>query len=174
MSWLFILALILAWPTFGISILAWLFLAFLKAKKRAGKIDQMRQTKTVLDPLFQERFSDFFSSLDVPFKNGETISNEEADHCGRLVVNFIAYNPEEMELFINGLKRWKDGTGSALCNPIQAAKIESFLSKAEVHLAAYRAIEALSVNNKDLRSFQKINIPLMKERMVSIEDDLEL
>lgn len=172
MNWLFILALILAWPTFGLSILIWLFLLFLKAKDKTRKIDIMREKRTVLDPLFRERFDEFFLSLDLPLASGATISKEEASHCGRHIVNFIAYNHEETELLIKGLKRWEDGTGSALCDPIRAAQIESLLQKAEVHLVAYRAMEAISINNRNLRSFQKISLPVLRERMAVIEEDL--
>jgi hypothetical protein len=177
MGWLFILALILAWPTFGLSILFWLVLAFIQSKGRAKKMEAMRESKTILDPLFDGRFDDFFLSLDLPLNNGVTISREEAGKCGRHIVNFIAYNPEETELFIRGLKRWRGGararSDSTLCDPIQAAKTEVLLEKAEVHLSAYRAMEAISLNNKNLSSFQKLSIPLLRERITVIEEALD-
>lgn len=177
MGWLFILALILAWPTFGLSILFWIVLAVIQSKQRAKKMEAMKESRTILDPLFDERFDEFFLSLDLPLNNSATIAKEEAGKCGRHIVNFIAHNSEETELFIRGLKRWKGGararTDSTLCDPVQAARTESLLEKAEVHLSAYRAMEAISLNNRNLSSFQKINIPLLRERIAVIEEALD-
>lgn len=155
---LFLIALVLTWPTFGISIIAWIILFLFKAKKNADKMDRRMQFLPIIEPLFQSRYSDFFMALDIPLVSGYSISEADAERCGRLIMNYLAHNPEEAAIFVKGLDKWKTVGSNSLCDPVTAAQSEKMYdAKGEIHLTSYRAIEALMTNNKNLKCFGSIN-----------------
>jgi hypothetical protein len=157
MGILLIVALILAWPTYGLSLLAWIVLAFFKAKSKAAKAARREEIKESIEPLFQGRFAEFFMELDIPIYSWEEITPAEAHQCGRLVMNYIAHNLSETRLFMQGLQKWG-------FNPVLAARGESSGKKGEIHMVCYRAVEALTTNNK-LKCFEKIDVlDVVKER----------
>ena len=171
MEILFVVALLLAWPTLGLSIVAWIGLFFIKAKGNTNKLEKREKVKETIEPLFQGRFSDFFLALDMPIYECAEISDAEAHQCGRHIMNYIAHNPTETTLFINGLQKWKTKGDLNLCDPITAAKNEhNYDAKGDIHMVCYRAVEALMTNNK-LKCFEKVDVSRVIKRKVVVEVD---
>lgn len=170
MGWLFLLALVLAWPTFGLSILAWLVLAFFKSKGKVDAIVERDNRKVLIEPIFGGRFSEFFKALDMPILHGYCVDESDAYQCGRHIMNFLAHNPQEGALFLQGLKKWKTKGSYQLCDPVTAAESErTYNAKAEIHLVSYRAVEALMTNNNGLRCFGAINYGKLVEQRVMLD-----
>jgi hypothetical protein len=158
MALLFLLALVLAWPTFGLSILAWLALAFFKSKTKVDAIAERENRKALVEPIFGGRFADFFRALDMPILYDHRMDEATAHQCGRHIMNYLAHNPQEGALFMQGLKKWATKGSNQLCDPVTAAEAErSYDAKGEIHLVSYRAVEALMTNNKGLACFHSID-----------------
>ncbi|MFJ2446773.1 hypothetical protein [Pseudomonas sp. NPDC087626] len=170
MGLLFIFAVLLAWPTYGLSILLWFGLAVARGAFKRFAIRRREQARNLLMPLFPEDLGFFFSALDVPLVNGYHLTEEELRECGSHFVNYLSHNPSEAALFIKGLERWRTKGEVNLCNPVNAALDENHLeAKREIHLTAYRAIEALMTNNKNLKCFRKIDFGRVLEYRQRIE-----
>lgn len=158
MGLLFIVALVFAWPTFGLSLVAWFVLMWLNAKQKVAGINRREEMKTVIEPLFRGQFAEFFLALDVPTMF-EEFTAEEARQCGRHIMNYIAHNPGEAALFMKGLEKHRAKTGGNALDPIAAAHAEASGNfKGEVHLTAYRAITAITTNNASVGSFRKAHL----------------
>ncbi len=169
MGILFIVALLLAWPTYGLSIVVWVALLFINAKGNANKVERREKVKEAIEPLFEGRFSEFFFALDMPTYEWEELSEADAHQCGRHIMNYIAQNPTETSLFINGLRKWTTKGDSNLCDPITAAQDENrYNAKGEIHLVCYRAVEALMTNNK-LNCFSKVDFAGVIEKKVMLD-----
>jgi len=167
MAILFVLALLLAWPTFGLSLVAWFVWMFVHTKSKVETKDKIIEN---IEPLFQNKFGAFYSMLDVPKVRGAKISSEDATQCGRFIMLYLAQNQEELLLFLRGLDRWKDKGSQTLCDPVTAAEYElNVRQKSEVHLAAYRAIEALISNNRNLRCFASVDFAALVAYRMSTE-----
>jgi hypothetical protein len=174
MELLFLLALLLAWPTYGLSIIAWIALLILRgilqARARIEAIDRREEDKLLIEPLFAGKFAEFFRALDIPMLIGLRIDQEAAHQCGRHIMNYIAHNPTESALFIQGLKKWHTKGGGPLADPVIAADCErKFNEKGEIHLVSYRAIEALMTNNKELRCFYPIDYRKIVQHRITME-----
>lgn len=157
MGILFIIALLLAWPTFGLSIVAWVAILFINAKGHANKVERREKVKEAVEPLFEGRFAEFFLALDMPIYEWEELSEAEAHQCGRHIMNYIAHNPTETSEFIRGLQKWKTKGAPNLCDPITAAQDENrYNAKGEIHAVSYRAVEALMTNNS-IPCFKKVD-----------------
>lgn len=129
MAWFFVLALLLAWPTFGVSLLAWLAFVWLRAQKNVVRADARREKALLIDSIFSGRQAEFFSALNVPLKASACVqTKDDARKCGQHIVNYIAHNPDEMEVFLCGLKRWA-GENEELCHPVAALHIERRLGR---------------------------------------------
>ena len=172
MGLLFILALVLAWTTFGLSILAWLVLAFFKSKRKVDAIDERNNRKALIEPIFGGRFSEFFKALDMPILHGFHVGEADAHQCGRHIMNYLAHNPQEGAIFLQGLKKWQTKGSYQLCDPVTAAESErTYDVKAEIHLVSYRAVEALMTNNKNLQCFGSINFGKLVEQRMMLESE---
>jgi len=166
---LFIIALVLAWPTFGLSLVAWFIILFFKGKSKAIASSQRHVTKDVIEPLFQERFAEFYMALDIPFFPGEKSDLATSHQCGRFIMNYLAHNPVEAGIFLRGLKRWATKGSDQLCDPVEAAEYEvQYQDKQEVHLTAYRAIEALMKQNS-LPCFRGVDLEVVEQFSNAIE-----
>ncbi len=173
MGILFIVALILAWPTFGLSLVAWFVLVWFNARRKVAGINRREEVKNVIEPLFQGRFSEFFNALDMPTTLNEKLTEQEAHQCGRHIMNYLAHNPSEAAIFMKGLEKWRTKGSPTLCDPVTAASDESNLNaKGEIHLTAYRAVESVMTNNSGLRCFSKINLPLVALNRSTLEVNL--
>ncbi|MNJ44655.1 hypothetical protein D3C77_397130 [compost metagenome] len=170
MGLLFIVAVLLAWPTYGLSILLWFGLAVARGVGKRFAIKRREHARSLLMPLFPDDLGFFFSALDVPLVSGYHLTEEESRQCGSHFVNYLSHNPSEAALFIRGLERWRTKGEVNLCNPVNAALDENHLeAKREIHLTAYRAIEALMTNNKTLKCFHKIDYGRVLEYRQRIE-----
>ena len=173
MGWLFILALIFAIPTFGLSLVAWFILAWLNAKQKVAGINRREEMKTVIEPLFGGQFAEFFLALDVPTMF-EEFTPEEARQCGRHIMNYLAHNPSETALFMKGLEKHRARTGDVALDPVGAARDEHRRNaKAEIHLTSYRAITAITTNNASVGSFRKAHLAAVAMNVNALES-LEL
>ena len=166
MKILFLIALFLAWPTFGISIIIWFILLFLNAKENVKAIERREHNLQVIEPLFEGRFVEFFMALDIPIYGWEKITNEDAYQCGRHIMSYIAHNPEEAVILVQGLEKKQL---EYPCDLITAAEDERDLNaKGEIHIVTYRAIEALITQNK-IKCFEKIDLAGVLERQARLE-----
>ena len=173
MGILFIAALVLAWPTFGLSLVGWFVLAWFKSRQKVAGINRREELKTVIEPIFQGRFSEFFYALDMPTISDEQLTEQEAHQCGRHIMNYLAHNPSETAIFMEGLQKWRTKGSPTLCDPVTAASDEKNLNaKGEIHLTSYRAVEAVMANNSGLRCFSKISLSLVALKRSSLEVDL--
>ncbi|WP_300725424.1 tetratricopeptide repeat protein [Pseudomonas sp.] len=159
----FVVALVLAWPTFGLSVLCWAVCFYVfgrkKTKARIPKADL-----AAVEAVFQHEYADFFKALDVPYLQGAVITDGEAEQCGRHIKNYIAGNPPEIGLFFKGLAKWRTKGGDAYASPAIAAGEEfKFNLKEHVHGVSYRAIEALMINNPGLRCFKSVNLAMVSQ-----------
>lgn len=169
MGILFLVALVLIWPTYGLSILAWLIFVFVRGQANQGKVQRRKEVAGEVNQLIRGQYAKFFSALDIPLWVDSEISEGEADQCGRHIVNYIGNNPGEHSVFMRGLQKWKT-KGSSTLEPIIAAESEkNYKHKAEIHAVCYRSIVALQANNKNLRCFDKINLPELMADLSNIE-----
>ncbi len=169
MGVLFIVALLLAWPTFGLSLIVWVVIAFFNIKKKEYNNNQRKVISEIISPLFKERYGEFYKSLDIPYVLFDYGPESDAIKCGRHIVNYISHNPEEAAQFIEGLKFWTLKGSSSLCDPIEAAKCEVGQNiKRHIHLVSYRAIEALMMHN-NLPCFNSVDLPRLKQYIDAIE-----
>lgn len=167
----FLVCLFLAWPTYGLSLAGWLAVALFRGQRRIDRIGQRREKLVLLEPLFTNRFAEFFRALDLPLINGP-IDDAAAHQGGRFIMNFVAQNPLQTEIFMKGLARWGDtGTGS-VCHPVYAVNRERALgSYGPVHLVAYRAITSIQSNNPNVKCFDGIDCLLLTSRIIRMEFD---
>lgn len=168
MPLLLIVALILAWPTFGLSLVAWVALVALNAKKNQESIVRREEAKTVIEPLFREQFAEFFLALDLPTKFRQKLTDGEAHQCGRHLMNFIAHNPNETRSFMAALTQQANRNSSNSLDPVAAAKDTG------LDLLCYRAVLALMTNNPNLGCFSKIDCGKVLEEASKIESSLKL
>lgn len=173
MGWLFVAALIFAIPTYGLSIIAWFALMFIKANHKNKKIEQRRTiADAVIHPLFKNNFAEFYRTLEVPyvsFTHNASIPEEYAESCGRHIANYISHNNEETKLFIAGLKIWTLKGSYELCSPEEAAECERTVGElGYVHLVSWRAIEAL-IKNNNLLCFDGVNETQLTEMINQME-----
>lgn len=176
MGILFIISIFLAWPTYGISLILWGGIAILPTiineNEKFRKIKRREKVVEIIEPLFSNRFVDFFCSLDIPIYNGVNLTEEEAYQCGRYIMNYIAHNPSETLLFIQGLQNWTAKSDINLCDPVTAARNENYLDeKGKIHIVAYEAVEALMTNN-NLLCFKKVNFSelIQKKLLLSLKN----
>lgn len=155
---LLIIALILAWPTYGLSLIVWGAALALKRKLQ----NKSSARKSHLETVFRGRYADFFLSLDIPTVSrlyGTSMSADEANQCGRHIANYISSHPDEMKLFISGLDRWRTKGSPELCDPVTAAQEECrFKAWGEIHIVSWRAAEAVMKNNRHLTCFNKVDL----------------
>lgn len=168
MGILFVVALLLAFPTFGLSLVAWFALFVIRAKASATRVRKREKVKTTIEPLFDDRFDDFFLSLDMPFHSSAEMSEADAHQCGRHIMNYVAHNPSEAALFLKGIENYSFGHP---CHPGLAALCERESGgKGEIHAVSYRAVEALMTNNK-LKCFQNVDLAAVMEKSLTANVD---
>lgn len=157
MGLLLIVALVLAWPTYGLSLLAWFAINWVDAKNKVNKSDRRRVISSAIEPLFNNAHGDFARALKLPIWAGRNMSSEDATQCGRHIMNYIANNPEELSEFMKGLNKWRDREGGRLPSALAAVQYEDDdLKYEEVHLVSYRAVEALMAKNPHLTCFAAV------------------
>lgn len=171
MKLLLLVALLLVWPTYGISLILWFALLFIRTQNKTDKIDARRERAFLLEPLFTNRQADFFNALEVPLKSAiGTLSYNDAHQCGRHIMNYIAHNPGELQIFVDGLKRWARDDGQ-MCHPVTAVEIERRLGgRGDLYGVALRATEAIVTRNPNLQCFQSIDLVRLKAKHPEVLD----
>lgn len=173
MGLLLVVALVLAWPTFGLSLVAWCLLVWFSAAAKAANKKHIDQRRAVMDLAVRGRDAEFFLALDMPLKRRAELTPAEAEQCGRHVLNYVAHNSEETALLMRGVEKHSLRNGGAPFDAIAAAANETWATvKAEMHLVAYRGIVAVSTNNPNLQCFSKIEITTLRHRIRDIESTL--
>lgn len=148
----FILALVLAIPTYGISILIWIVWLFVKgyftAKARIASADQRQFVRHVMIEPLLGGYSEieFFDALDIPLTS-YYISDEDKEMCIHHILNFISNNKEIAGVFIQGSKRYLYPDKSEGDAYLAATAERESSNLGFVHYAVYVAILSLCSNN---------------------------
>jgi len=155
--------LLLAWPTFGISIIVWAGAAWMISKQKLQKIETRREEASKLEPIFEDRYAEFFNALHVPLKPAVgAIAHDDEFRCGRHIMNYIAHNSGELSTFMAGLQSYPRADGQ-MCNPAIAVELDRRLGgKRETFTVCIRAIEAIMTRNPDLACFKSIDLERLK------------
>lgn len=115
--------------------------------------------------LFRNGYARFFDELDVPAFNNYELQRQDREKCGRHIVSYLAQNDGEGLLFLNGLSRLQQAA-----DPIAAIIAErSLKGKGNVHLVAFRAIEAIMTHNPNLACFNMIDLTEVSHRVRMME-----
>jgi len=157
MNLLFLVALALAWPTAGLSLVAWFALFVLaKIRQKRGPAN-IKEKKELLEKIVDGRYIEFFNSLDFPKKPDHLINDDHARTMARLIINHISKHDDEMKLFIDGVSRWvnKDSQEVDVVKMIELEKDDE--NRGGIHYASYRALLSLIRNNK-LEIFNGIHV----------------
>lgn len=169
----FILALVFAIPTYGISILIWIVWLFVKgfvkgyltAKTRIASADQRQFVRNVMIQPLLGGYSEleFFNALDIPLTTFD-ISEEDKEMCIHHILNFISNNKEIAGVFIQGAKRflYPDKSEGDAFLAASAEKENGDLGF--VHYAVYVAILSLCSNNH-LPCFNEIDLVSVATRV---------
>lgn len=170
MGILFIVAVLFAIPTYGVSLAVWCGVAVMRAKSQVHQSTERESRRVFVEPLFTGQFAEFFQALDMPLVPGGTVDHADAHKCGRHIMNYLAHNPEEGVVFMRGLNKWRTKGEYSPCHPVIAASDERTLNcKGEIHLVAYRAVEAVMVNNPGLSCFRSIDRQGVTVRRLTLE-----
>ena len=175
MGILFLVALVLAWPTFGLSLVAFFALrlvrGYLQAKAQMEGKQRRADFRTLMEPLFQGRIEEFFLTLDIPrwaWADGE-VTKEEARDCMKHILYFFSDNPDEAAQFMRALESHRVKSGAAGLDPISVAFYERNRNiKGEIHLLVYRAIATIKTANPSLRCFDKVDVAELGLRIVDL------
>lgn len=174
MTILFILAILLAIPTSGISILAWIVWFFLaarnKAKDRVSGLNHMRATRSIVEPLVGGDKAEFYQALDIPKTYAETRSEPRDSQCGQHILNFISHNPDLTQAFMEALKLHRLKGSASLPTAIEAIEFERGWQGGPIHHICYFAIATLTSQNR-LPCFDDVDIVSMTEKMYEIADN---
>lgn len=174
MTLLFLLALLLAIPTYGLSLLAWLVWFFLAARNNAKDkitgLDHMRATRSVVEPLVGGTRSDFYQALGIPKISKGTSSESRDSQCGQHILNFISHNPDLTQAFMDALKLHRLKGSASLPTAIDSIKFERSWQGGPMHHICYFAIATLTSQN-NLPCFDDVDIALVKEKMLQIADN---
>ena len=171
MNFLFLAALILAIPTYGLSLLFWFVLLVIfswrKANARMAGAERMRSVRNLVEPLIGGRASDFYRALDVP----KVIKNNGGSYeetCGQHIVNFISHNAELTNAFTTALGFHKIKGSARLPTAIEALKFEQDIDGGPMHHLCYFSIVQLQAQN-GLACFADVDLLFLKRRMLQIE-----
>lgn len=168
----FILALVLAIPTYGISILIWIVWLFVKsyftAKTRIASADQRQFVRNVMiQPLLGGHSElEFFNALDIPLMTFD-ISDEDKKICIHHILNFISNNKEIAGVFIQGAKRFLYPDKSEGDAFLAASAEKEIGDLGFVHYAVYVAILSLCSNNH-LPCFNEVDLVSIATRVKQI------
>lgn len=170
MPWLFVLALLLAWPTLGLSLVAWCALAWFRAASQSARIRRMKEMRDSIEPLFSPGLDKFFLALDMPVRKSQQVTAQDAETCGRHILNYLSNNPSEAAIFIRGAGKHAQRSGSGKLDAVDAAMWERMCAApGDVHVPSYRAVVAITRNNPSIRSFDAINLQAVAGRIDRLE-----
>lgn len=172
-GWLFLVALFLAWPTYGLSLLAWFGWVGWSGYRAGRAREKSELTTTLLEPVFQGEYADFVAHLHLPYPDhitddeiieGDVRTEAEMHQCGRLIMKYLAHNPKEAEAFVAALRPHYGGPNGELANPCDVIQWEFYDARDDgpLKLVAFRAVEALMTNNT-LPCFQSVDLAQVTE-----------
>lgn len=189
---LFLLAVFLAWPTFGISFLAFFGWIAWSGYSRAKNAEKREAFSLLLKPIFEyehilgerapeDGYSYFIDELGLPFKNGcssdandsyPTIAQKKT--CGRLVMQFLAHNPREAATFVKAVRKIDSAGDSELGEVLMyessdALKLNYEYYSSDIRLVCFRAIQALMTNN-NLACFEWCDLERVSEMVKEMSD----
>jgi len=174
MTIIFLLALLLAIPTYGLSLLAWIVWMFLAAgrtaKDRVTGLDHMRATRSAVEPLVGGTRSEFYQALDMKKTRSGTKSESRDSECGQHILNFISHNPDFTQAFMEALKFHRLKGSVSLPTAIESIELERSWQGGPMHHICYFAIAALTVQNS-LPCFDDVDIAWMTKKMFEIAHD---
>ena len=171
MTLLFLLAVLLAIPSSGLSIVAWVVWFFLSARKNVKEkgtgLDHMRATRATIEPLVGGTWSDFYQALDIP-KNSKKSSFEANDtRCGQHILNFISHNPHITQAFMNALKLHRVKGNPSPTTAIDSIRFERDWQGGPVHYICYLAISTLTSQN-NMPCFDDVDMVAVRRKMLQI------
>ena len=146
-------------------VLAFFIFKFFKNSARRQVRDS---AKNVLEPIFNEKYAEFYYELDVPLLPNTQLTHQDACTCGRHVMIYLADNPDEAKLFLSGLQDFSgDGPPSP---PDEAASYERMGEHYNnVRLPAYRGI-AYIVEHYNHAFFKNVDMPRLKNLVKTAEE----
>ncbi len=168
MTLLFLLAILLAIPTYGLSLLAWVAWFFLaarnNAKERISGLERMRATRSVVEPLVGGTRSEFYQALDIPKSYGDERSDASDSQCGQHILNFISHNPDATQAFMEALKLHRLKGSASLPTAIEAIRFERGWQGGPMHQLCYLAIATLTEQN-NLPCFDNVDVTSVMTKM---------
>jgi hypothetical protein len=136
------------------------FLVYRSFSRTSQRLAVNDASKNLLEPLFNNKFDDFFLSLNVPLKHGVAISNEDAYTCGRLVMVYLSHNPEDAKAFVESL----DGN-----SPEEALSYELMLEHDQsIRTIGFRAISTIT-SRYSHRCFSGIDVDRVNNKLFELE-----
>lgn len=174
MTILFLIAILLAIPTYGLSLIAWaawfFWTARNNARDRIAGLEHMRATRSVVEPLVGGTRSDFYRALDIPRINADTRSETLDLQCGQHILNFISHNPDATQAFMEALKLHRLKGSASLPTAIEAIGFERGWQGGPMHHLCYQAIATLTAQN-NLSCFDDVDMLSMVKKMRRISDN---
>lgn len=174
MTLLFLVAVLLAIPTYGLSLLAWIVWFVLaarnNAKDRITGLDHMRATRSVIEPLVGGTRSAFYQALDIPKIYSGTRIESRDSQCGHHILNFISHNSELTRAFMEALKLHRLKGSASLPTAIESIEFERSWQGGPMHHICYFAIATLTSQNS-LPCFDDVDMASVTEKMLQITDD---
>jgi hypothetical protein len=117
-------------------------------------------SKSILEPLFKDKFDDFFLNLNVPLKPGLAMSKEDAFSCGRHVMVYLSHNPDDAKSFVQHL----DGN-----SPDEALSYELMLEHDQyIRTIGFRAVSVIT-HRYNHRCFSAIDINRLNGKLDELE-----
>ena len=134
MVWFFLIALILAIPTYGVSVLLWLvcfvLMSATKGVAEAHRKNDMRTVRNNIETYLGGTPYDFLSALDIPQKpNGQRTDKTVPEginlfEAGEHILNFVSYNSDILKVASDALEFHKISGDDQPISLVKAARFE--------------------------------------------------
>lgn len=173
--WLLLGAVFLAWPTVGLSLLAWFgWLVWLRV--RADRDAKTRKAISgKLKVLMDGHHIEYAGGLMLPYTEGvayEARTAAQLEAMGRIIQRFLVQNPKEADKFIAAVEAQCGCDGDLCVSPPTEALMYEDDREPLVQLVSYRAVEALMTHNS-LPCFQTVDLAAVSEHVTEIEQRLK-
>jgi hypothetical protein len=164
-----ILALILAWPTFGLSLVAWLVYVSLSTKAKGAKLNNLddqiaRFKKRYFAADSQASFVRILAGTTRDFGHDD-LTDDDMMNLGNIMVRFIVTHPEMTTRFERIISRYEAlpqfGPRPAYGCAMQAIAIEREMTGSiggSLHKLCYEVLQVLCTNNPEHRIMRKIDV----------------
>lgn len=164
----FLLALLLAWPTFGLSLVGWLAFAWMSAKGAGyarnsldGRIEQFKERYFAGES--QAAFIRIIAGEDEGY-GLNVLSQQEMTSLANILIRYIATHRDMTEKFEAIVSRYKSLRAFGPSNPacgyaVQAASLERDLTNVggALHYLCFDAIQTLRINNPSHSILRKLD-----------------